>query len=168
MGYTLSRAKWACMKRHKMYFAALLISGSAVNSGKYFVSGICKTTTMQKCQFAMKRRWRRQIFSLLLKTLISLRNKIIDVRRNQRELVTLSNKTRDSANSVLRHRSWYQNTERRARDNKWGRTVFDSSGSTWSYSLNTIQNMILVALSKQRIHFFCSECWPPTSNMCIL
>jgi hypothetical protein len=57
-GYTLNH--WlACVKHHKMYFAALLISGPAVHSGKCFSSGTYKTTTMQKCQFGMKRRrWR--------------------------------------------------------------------------------------------------------------
>lgn len=43
-GYTLSRARLACMKCHKMYFADLLMSGPAVYSGKYFSSETCETT----------------------------------------------------------------------------------------------------------------------------
>jgi hypothetical protein len=39
------------MKRHKIYLAALLMSGLAVYSGKYFSSGTYKSTTMQKCQY---------------------------------------------------------------------------------------------------------------------
>ena len=38
-GYTLSRALFACMNRHNMYFAALLMSGPPVYSGKYRSSG---------------------------------------------------------------------------------------------------------------------------------
>jgi len=77
-GYTLNRARLACMKHHKMYFAALLMSGPAVYSGKYFLSGT--------------------FGSLLLKTSILL---IIDVRRNQQELIMLSNSTRESAILVV-------------------------------------------------------------------
>jgi hypothetical protein len=33
-GYTLSRAQFCCMKRHRMYLAALLTSGPPVYSGK--------------------------------------------------------------------------------------------------------------------------------------
>ena len=76
-GYTLSRALFACMNRHRMYFAALLMSGPPVYSGKY--------------------RSRGTFGNLLLKTSILLRNRMIDVRRNHRELMTDSNRMSDSA-----------------------------------------------------------------------
>jgi hypothetical protein len=38
-GYTLRRARFACMNLHKMYFAALFISSPPVYSGKYFSKG---------------------------------------------------------------------------------------------------------------------------------
>ena len=68
---------------------------------------------------------------------------MIDVRMNQRELTTESKSTKDS---IMRF---------------W----FDSSSSTWSYSERATQKMIDVTFSKQWIHFFRSERWPPTSNM---
>ena len=47
-------------------------------------------------------------------------------------------------------------------------TCRDSSRSTWSYSLNDTQKIIDVTASKQWIHFFRSERWPPTSNILFL
>ena len=76
-GYTLSRALFACMNRHNMYFAALLMSGPPVYSGKY--------------------RSRGTFGSLLLNTSILFKNKMIDVRKNHRELITDSKRTSDSA-----------------------------------------------------------------------
>ena len=75
-GYTLNLARFACMNRHRIYFAALLISGPPVYSGKYRSSGT--------------------FGSLLLNTSILFKNRIIDVRRNHLELMTDSNKMRDS------------------------------------------------------------------------
>lgn len=43
-------------------------------------------------------------------------------------------------------------------------TVVSSSCKTWSYSDIATQNMIAVTSSKQWIHFFRSDRWPPTSN----
>ena len=43
-------------------------------------------------------------------------------------------------------------------------TVVSSSCRTWSYSLIATQKMIAVTSSKQWIHFFRSDRWPPTSN----
>ena len=43
-------------------------------------------------------------------------------------------------------------------------TVVSSSCRTWSYSDMATQKMIAVTSSKQWIHFFRSERWPPTSN----
>ena len=40
-GYTLSRARFACMNRQRMYFAALLMSAPPVYSGKYRSRGTC-------------------------------------------------------------------------------------------------------------------------------
>ena len=44
------------------------------------------------------------------------------------------------------------------------RTVVSSSCNTWSYSDIATQNMMAVTSSKQWIHFFRSDLWPPTSN----
>lgn len=41
-GNTLSFARLACIKRQRMYLAALLMSGPAVYSGKYFSRGTCR------------------------------------------------------------------------------------------------------------------------------
>ena len=65
------------------------------------------------------------------------------VRMNHRELITLSNKTSDSAI----------------------RFCVASSSKTWSYSDKATQKMMEVTASKQWIHFLRSERWPPTSNM---
>jgi len=43
-------------------------------------------------------------------------------------------------------------------------TVVSSSCKTWSYSLIATQKIIAVTSSKQCIHFFRSDRWPPTSN----
>src|SRR5688572_2042995 len=43
-------------------------------------------------------------------------------------------------------------------------TVVSSSWSTWSYSDMATQKMMAVTSSKQWIHFFRSDLWPPTSN----
>ena len=43
-------------------------------------------------------------------------------------------------------------------------TVVSSSCSTWSYSDMATQKMMAVTSSKQWIHFFLSDLWPPTSN----
>jgi hypothetical protein len=75
-----------------MYLAALLISGPAVYSGKYFLSGTCndaKARSQHSIDGAKG--------SLLLKTSILLRKRMIDVRGNHRELITLSKRTSDSA-----------------------------------------------------------------------
>jgi hypothetical protein len=42
------------MKRHNMYFAALLISGPAVYSGKYFSSGTCNDAKTRKSVWQKK------------------------------------------------------------------------------------------------------------------
>lgn len=81
--------------------------------------------------------------SLFLKTSILFKNNMMEVLRNQRELMTDSNRISDSC-----IRFW-----------------FFSSNSTWSYSDNAVQKMMLVTDSKQCIHFFRSERWPPTSNI---
>ena len=152
------------MKRHKMYFAALLMSGPAMYSGKYFLSGTCKMITTRKCQFGMKIRWCRQTFvSLLLKTSILL---IIDVRRNQQELIMLSNSTRESAILVcstdhgirIPKRGRMTNEDALSWFLQWHLIVLAERGTKYDngYAL------------KQSIHFFRSERWPPTSNMCIL
>ena len=49
-------------------------------------------------------------------------------------------------------------------NNKNIRTVVSSSCNTWSYSDIATQNMMAVTSSKQWIHFFRSDLWPPTSN----
>lgn len=71
------RARLACVNRHRMYFAALLISGPPVYSGKYFSIDI--------------------FGSLTLKMSILLRKRMIDVRKNHRLLTTDSNNTKDSS-----------------------------------------------------------------------
>ena len=43
-------------------------------------------------------------------------------------------------------------------------TVVSSSCSTWSYSDMATQKMMAVTSSKQWIHFFRSDLWPPTSK----
>lgn len=43
-------------------------------------------------------------------------------------------------------------------------TVVSSSCNTWSYSDMATQKMMAVTSSKQWIHFFLSDLWPPTSN----
>lgn len=81
--------------------------------------------------------------SLALKRSILLRKRMMLVRRNHRELMTLSNNTSDS----------------------FMRFCPVSSRSTWSYSERATQKMIEVTASKQWIHFLRSERCPPTSNM---
>lgn len=44
-------------------------------------------------------------------------------------------------------------------------TTSSSSTSTMSYALRAPQKMIQVTPSKQWIHFFLSDLWPPTSNI---
>merc|ERR1712001_291484 len=44
------------------------------------------------------------------------------------------------------------------------RFVVSSSCRTWSYSDIATQKMMAVTSSKQWIHFFLSDLWPPTSN----
>lgn len=118
----LSLALLVCVNLHRIYFAALLISGPPLYSGKNFDSG-CRGI-------------------LTLKMSILFRNRMIDVRRNQRELTTLSKRTRLSAI----------------------RFCPLSSRSTWSYSLKATQKMMLVTASKQWIHFLRSLRCPPTSK----
>lgn len=43
-------------------------------------------------------------------------------------------------------------------------TVVSSSCSTWSYPLSATQKIMAVTSSKQWIHFFLSDLWPPTSK----
>lgn len=50
-------------------------------------------------------------------------------------------------------------------DHKWQPTTSSSSTSTMSYALRAAMKMIQVTPSKQWIHFFLSERWPPTSNI---
>ena len=132
-GYTLSLALLACVNLHKIYLAALLISGPPVYSGKYFS--------------------RATLGSLALKTSILLRKRMMDVRRNQRELMTDSNKTRDSAirfyDQVLGDVNGGCASE--------VHTCSFSSSNTWSYSLSATQKMMEVTASKQCIHFFRSD-----------
>lgn len=64
------------MNRHRIYFAALLISGPPVYSWKY--------------------RSRGTLGILCLNTSILFKNRIIDVRRNHRLLITDSNRVNDS------------------------------------------------------------------------
>ncbi len=49
---------------------------------------------------------------------------------------------------------------------QWQPTTSSSSTSTMSYALRAAMKMIQVTPSKQWIHFFLSERWPPTSNIC--
>lgn len=44
-------------------------------------------------------------------------------------------------------------------------TTSSSSTSTMSYALRAPQKMMQVTPSKQWIHFFLSDLWPPTSNI---
>lgn len=44
-------------------------------------------------------------------------------------------------------------------------TISSSSARTRSYALSATQKMMAVTPSKQWIHFFLSERWPPTSNI---
>ena len=76
-GYTLSRARFACINFHRMYFAALLISDPPVYSGKYRSKGT--------------------FGSLCLNTSILFRKRMIEVRKNHRELITDSKRTSDSS-----------------------------------------------------------------------
>ncbi len=48
---------------------------------------------------------------------------------------------------------------------QWQPTTSSSSTSTMSYALRAAMKMIQVTPSKQWIHFFLSERWPPTSNI---
>jgi hypothetical protein len=83
----LNRALLVCINFHKIYFAALEISGPPVYSGKYFSSGT--------------------FGSFDLNTSVLFKKRMMDVRRNQRELITLSKRTRDSA-----MRFWFDSSSR--------------------------------------------------------
>lgn len=48
-----------------------------------------------------------------------------------------------------------------------GLTTSSSSTSTMSYALRAPQKMMQVTPSKQWIHFFLSDLWPPTSNILV-
>ena len=48
------------------------------------------------------------------------------------------------------------------------RTTSSSSTSTMSYALSAPQKMMQVTPSKQWIHFFLSDLWPPTSNILLV
>ena len=82
----------------------------------------------------------RVIFSA--KRSFLFKKRIIDVLTNHLLLQIESNKRRDSCI----------------------RFVVSSSTKTWSYSLKATINMIAVTSSKQWIHFFRSDRWPPTSK----
>src|ERR1700685_3361626 len=90
-GYTFKRARSACMKHHNMYFAALLISGPAAYSGKYFSSGTCETRTNGTEPVQNMKRVRAS--RLDEPSAVDL----IDVRKNHDELLTLSDNMRDLA-----------------------------------------------------------------------
>lgn len=60
----------------------------------------------------------------------------------------------------LSHNLW----QKKAKSIKYAITVVSSSCNTWSYSDIATQNIIAVTSSKQWIHFFLSDRWPPTSN----
>lgn len=92
-GYTLSRARFACINLHKMYLAALLISVPPVYSGKYRSSGTCDEALIR---ITTQIKWNQTFGSFFLKTSILFRNNMMDVRRNQRELITDSNRMSDS------------------------------------------------------------------------
>lgn len=83
------------MNRHKMYLVALFAFGPPVYSWKYRSSGTWKTLgshkTNTECHHPLTLR------SLCRKTSILFKNKTMDVLRNHRELITESNRTRDSA-----------------------------------------------------------------------
>ena len=94
-GYTLSFALFACINRHKMYLVALFTLGPPVYSWKYRSSG-----TLELIGALTKgRKWclLLTLRSLCRKMSILFKNKIIDVLRNHRELITESKRTRDSA-----------------------------------------------------------------------
>lgn len=65
------------ISRHRMYFAALLMSAPPVYSGRYFSNGT--------------------LWSLFLKTSILFGKRMIDVLGDRRELITESKSTNDSA-----------------------------------------------------------------------
>jgi len=95
---------------------------------------------------------------LALEELILLRARIIDVRRNHHELMTISKRTRDSpmrfyGTKMNQQRTKTTGTERRD-------LLFSTSRGG--------PGRMLVTHSKQRIHFLRSEHCPPTSNICIL
>lgn len=94
-GYTLSLARFACINRQRMYFAALFISAPPVYSGKYFSNGTCKTRHLESV--LLEQGLESTFGSLTLKTSILFKNNMMDVRRNQRELMTDSNRINDSA-----------------------------------------------------------------------
>jgi hypothetical protein len=98
-GYMLNCARYSCMKCHNIYFAALLISGPAVYSGKYFSSATCNgaKTRSQDGTHMVARCRRHTLGSLPLKMWTLLRKRMIDVRRNHRGLITLPKRTSDSA-----------------------------------------------------------------------
>lgn len=68
---------------------------------------------------------------------------MIEVLTNQRELQIESNRVRASCI----------------------RFTVSSSKSSWSYSEMATRKRMVVTFSKQWIHFFRSDRWPPTSNM---
>jgi len=80
-------------------------------------------------------------FSLNLSILFKKR--IMDVLTNHRELQMESKSVRASCI----------------------RLTVSSSKSSWSYSEIATKKRIVVTFSKQCIHFFLSDRWPPTSNM---
>jgi len=93
-GYTLSLARFACMNRHSRNFAPLFTSLPPVYSGKYRSNGTCETK-MSKIPLDIT--FKLTFGNFPLKTSILFKKRMIDVRRNHRELMTESKRTRDSA-----------------------------------------------------------------------
>lgn len=99
------------------------------------------------------------------------KNKMIDVLTNHLLLQIESNKRRDSCirfvvSSSTRTFSLMKRKRKRKEFYVWfifliwiNEFIF-----TWSYSLNATMNIIAVTSSKQWIHFFRSDRWPPTSK----
>ncbi len=81
------------MNRQRMYLAALLTSVPPVYSGKYRSRGTLIEMRIQHEEQNVE----RTLDTFILKTSILFKKRMIDVRRNQRELITDSNRTRDSA-----------------------------------------------------------------------
>ena len=74
---------------------------------------------------------------------------MIDVRRNHRELITLSKSTSDSAIRFCGTKQAVSESGSKRQKGRGELTVFDSPQNTWSYSLSVVQKMMLVTLSKQ-------------------